>query len=175
MLLHPHISPLGPQPPWRAARPWSEPHPWLQPALDLLCAEGGPFAGEQATHRPRVQWQLRTGQWVIALGHGRLDAWLGYWLVSDSDWNRLVHLSQLDLIRGEPMPCITRGRHLYIADAAAAPGSDPGVLLGLARRVLAIYPEVISISGHRVRPDGSRRWHWHARSVYVNRSRRRSK
>ena len=171
MLAHPAgVGVTGPQAAWAVTRPWSpwdEEHPWLPAVLDLLCQPGGPFPGEHAAHWPRIQWQLRTGQWVALGEPGHLVAWLGFWLVSDADWGRLPGLSEDDLIRGAPMPGITQGRHLYIVDAVAAPGAAPGVLLALVRRALAACPDVISISCHRVRPDGSRRWRWHTRPRHV--------
>lgn len=167
MLGHPSaLNVTGPHAAWAVLRPgapWDEEHPWLPAVLDLLCAPGGPFPGEQAAHWPRIQWQLRSGQWVAEGDPDRLVAWVGYWLIRDADWGRLPDLCEADCLRGAPMPSITEGRHLYFAEAVAAPGAPRGVLLALARRVLDAHPQVVSISGHRTRPDGSRRWRWHMR------------
>jgi len=162
MLLAPGYAPAGPHPPLPMG-PWERSHPLLEQVRRLVCRPGGPFEDGADETAPRLQWQLRTGQWVSAwagaVWTSELTGWMGYWLVDAQAVPWLRELDQDALVREElPMPGWRHGDHLYISDMALAETAPAGTGRALVRRAEAAHPWVRVVCGQRTKRGAVRRW-----------------
>ena len=127
--------------------------------VTLFCAPGSAYAHDDpALHRPRLAFELETGQWLAVTRGAEPLAWASWYRVDDEVLAALQRGEHDGWVREQRYPVLTSGPHCYIASIIVVPGAPRGVYRTVIGLVGACNEDATSLSGSIVRPDGSERF-----------------
>lgn len=88
----------------------------------LFCRAGGPYAGEEALHAPRLAFEWKLGQWVIVMGpQSQLWGWMSWYRLDSETLGVFRRGEDDDLIRRRIYPDVVGGEHCWIASTVVTP------------------------------------------------------
>ncbi|MDH5548075.1 MAG: hypothetical protein OEZ43_21055 [Gammaproteobacteria bacterium] len=113
------------------------------------------YEGAGDLHAPVIDWLLQNDQW-LAYANGVIHGWVGWFLLDDDSRALFRHDGFLDAL-GQRSIELSKGRHLYIAEAVVAPWAPRQLLWQLKAQAIKANPGVQSVCAH-VRSKGTVRW-----------------
>lgn len=135
-------------------------HPIVDTLTALMCREGSPFAGQEEAIRVRLEWEWKSGQWVMVTDkNDRLLAWASWYLVDDEALALLRDVPHDEIVRELRVFDPAHGEHVYIATAIVAPWAPKNTYLRLYPLITQKNPDALSVATHLVRRDGRVAWH----------------
>lgn len=136
------------------------PHSIVDTLVALYCREGSPFHGaDRELIRVRLEWEWRSGQWVMLTGPSLLWGWMSWYRTDDEGLAYLRDLRGDELVWTGKLIPLTVGSHIYVPTAVVAPWAPSITYRRLYESTKAANRDAHDISGHLTKRDGRMIFH----------------
>lgn len=123
----------------------------------LFCREGS--GRPPATYRPRIEWEVESGQWVMLRGEdGGLLGWQSWYRVDELVADLVRREGLGGLIAHDVIVDLTTGDHCLVATTVCVPWASRLAPLQLTRLTRARNLDAVCVCSLIEHPNGRRHW-----------------